>query len=395
MDFRFAPQEEAFRRELRSWLAAHLPRDYDPDRYEWEMAADERFRTQIAWHKRLYDGGWVGIHWPKEYGGRGATLIEQFIFREELDRVRAPRPANVLGLLMAGPVIMHWGTEEQKRRYLPKILSGEEIWCEGLSEPGSGSDLASLQTRAVEEGDYFVVHGQKVWTSWAHRAQFCQLFVRTDPQAPKHKGMACLLVDMKTPGITVRPLVQMSGDAEFNEVFFSDVRVPKSNLLGAKDQGWQVLVTTLMFERSGIGFDLSVDSTLGQLFALAHQLQVNGKPATEDPWVRQRLAQFSIECKAVRYNVLRHLTRRLKGEPPGAEGSIGKLAGSEVGIKMAAFASELLGAYGSLALGSPYAIDSGRWSRVALGARALTIAGGTSEVQRNIVGERVLGLPKG
>jgi len=395
MDFRFAPQEEAFRQELRSWLATHLPRDYDPDRYEWEMDADERFRTQIAWHKRLYDGGWVGIHWPQEYGGRGATLIEQFIFREELDRVRAPRPANVLGLLMAGPVIMHWGTEDQKRRYLPKMLSGDEIWCEGLSEPGSGSDLASLQTRAVEEGDYFVVHGQKVWTSWAHRAQFCQLFVRTDPQAPKHKGMACLLVDMNAPGVTVRPLVQISGDAEFNEVFFSDVRVPKRNLLGGKDQGWQVLVTTLMFERSGIGFDLPVDSTLRQLFALAHQLQVNGKPATEDPAVRQQLAQFSIECKAVRYNVLRHLTRRLKGEPPGAEGSIGKLAGSEVGIRMAAFASELLGAYGSLALGSPYAIDHGRWSRVALGARALTIAGGTSEVQRNIVGERVLGLPKG
>jgi alkylation response protein AidB-like acyl-CoA dehydrogenase len=200
---------------------------------------------------------------------------------------------------------------------------------------------------------------------------------------------------MKSPGITVRPLVQITGDAEFNEVFFSDVRVPKTNLLGGKDQGWQVLVTTLMFERSGIGFDLPVDNTLRGLIGLAKKVEINGKPAAADPAVRQKLAQFSIECKAVRYNVLRHLTRRLKGEPPGPEGSIGKLAGSEVGLKMAAFATELLGAYGSLSLGSPYAIDQGKWARVALSARALTVAGGTSEVQRNIVGERVLGLPKG
>jgi alkylation response protein AidB-like acyl-CoA dehydrogenase len=395
MDFHFAPEEEAFRHELRSWLAANLPRDYDPEKFAWGMDVEERFRFQMIWHRKLHEGRWVGIHWPKEYGGRGATLIEQLIFHEELERVQAPRPANVLGLMMAGPVIMHWGTEEQKKRYLPKILSGEELWCEGLSEPGSGSDLASLQTRAVEDGDSFVVNGQKVWTSWAHRSQWCQLFVRTDPDAPKHKGMACLLVDMKSPGVTVRPLVQITGDAEFNEVFFTDVRVPKANLVGPKDQGWQVLVTTLMFERSGLGFDLPVDATLQQLVALARHLRIDGKPASADPAVRQKLAQFTIECKAIRYNVLRHLTRRLKGNPPGPEGSIGKLAGSEVGLKMAAFATELLGAHAPLLADSPHALEQGRWARVALGARALTIAGGTSEVQRNIVGERVLGLPKG
>ncbi len=395
MDFQFTAQEEAFRQELRSWLAAHLPADYDPDKFAWEMDTEERFRLQMAWHRKLHQGGWVGIHWPKEYGGRGATLIEQLIFHEELERAHAPHPANVLGLIMAGPVIMHWGTEEQKKRYLPKILSGEELWCEGLSEPGSGSDLASLQTRAIEDGDSFVINGQKVWTSWAHRAQFCQLFVRTDPDAPKHKGMACLLVDMKTPGITVQPLVQITGDAEFNEVFFEDVRIPKANLLGPKDQGWQVLVTTLMFERSGIGFDLPVDTTLQQLIALGQRLRINGQPATTDPAVRQKLAQFSIEGKAIRYNVLRHLTRRLKGNPPGPEGSIGKLAGSELGLRMAVFATELLGAYAPLMPDSPFAVAQGRWARTALGARALTIAGGTSEVQRNIVGERVLGLPKG
>lgn len=395
MDFHFTPEEEAFRQELRSWLLANLPADYDPEKFAWEMDAEERFRFHLAWHRRMYEGGWVGVHWPKEYGGRGATLVEQLIFHEELERVQAPHPANVLGLIMAGPVIMHWGSEEQKRRYLPKILSGEELWCEGLSEPGAGSDLASLQTRAVEDGDYFVVNGQKVWTSGAHRAHFCQLFVRTDPEAPKHKGMACLLVDMKTPGISVRPLVQITGDAEFNEVFFTDVRVPKANLLGAKDQGWQVLVTTLMFERSGIGLDLPVDNTLQQLIALSKRVQLNGQPASTDPAVRQKLAQFSIECKAIRYNVFRHLTRRLKGDPPGPEGSIVKLAGSELGLKMAAFASELLGVYAPLMADSPYAVDRGKWARIILGARALTIAGGTSEVQRNIVGERVLGLPKG
>ena len=395
MDFHFTPQEDAFRHELRSWLAANLPVDYDPEQFQWRMDADERFRWQLAWHKRLHQGGWVGLHWPKEYGGRGATLIEQLIFHQELERVRAPGPTNFLALMMAGPIIMHWGTEEQKHRYLPKILSAEEIWCEGLSEPNSGSDLASLQTRAVDDGDYFVVNGQKVWTSLAHRSQFCQLFVRTDPDAPKHKGMACLLVDMKTPGITVRPLVQITGDAEFNEVFFSDVRVPKANLLGGKDQGWQVLVTTLMFERSGIGLDMPVDHLLHDLLRLTRKIEVHGRPANEDPSVRQKLAQFAIECKAIRYNVFRHLTRRLKGHPPGPEGSIGKLAGSEVGLKMIAFASELLSTYGALMLGSPYAVEQGQWARVALGARGFTIAGGTSEVQRNIVGERVLGLPKG
>jgi alkylation response protein AidB-like acyl-CoA dehydrogenase len=395
MDFHFTPEEEAFRQEFRSWLEANLPRNYDPEHFAWGMTTEERFHFHLSWHKQMYEGGWVGLHWPKEYGGRGATLMEQLIFNEELARLRAPHPANFLALIMAGPVIMHWGTEEQKRRYLPKILSAEEWWCEGLSEPGAGSDLAALQTQAVEEGDYFVVNGQKVWTSGAHRSQFCQLFVRTNPDAPKHKGVSCLIVDMRTPGITVRPLVQITGDAEFNEVFFSDVRVPKANLIGPKDSGWQVLVTTLMFERSGIGLDLPVDETLAQLQALVRRLEVDGHPARVDPTVRQKVAQFAIECKAIRCNVLRHLTRRLKGAPPGAEGSIGKLAGSELGLRMAAFATELLGSYAPLVAESPFAIDQGKWARVALGARALTVAGGTSEVQKNIVGERVLSLPKG
>ncbi|MGH8006821.1 MAG: acyl-CoA dehydrogenase family protein, partial [Candidatus Binatia bacterium] len=249
MDFNFTPEEEAFRQELRTWLQNNLPKDYDPENLD-AGEADSRFEFQRAWQKKAHAAGWVGIHWPEEYGGRGASLIEMFIFNQEMTKARAPRYANTLGIMMSGPTLIHWGTEDQKQRYLPKILSGEEIWCEGLSEPNAGSDLASMQIRAVEDGDSFVVNGQKVWTSFAHRAEYIQLFVRTDPNAAKHKGITCLIVDMKSPGVTVRPLVQITGDADFNEVFFEDVRVPKANQLGPKHEGWQVLVTTLMHERA-------------------------------------------------------------------------------------------------------------------------------------------------
>ncbi|HXG18490.1 MAG TPA: acyl-CoA dehydrogenase [Methylomirabilota bacterium] len=394
MDFNFTPEEEAFRQELRAWLRHNLPENYNPQEFD-RIDADARFEFQRAWQKKAYEAGWVGIHWPKEYGGRGASLPEMFIYNQEMSRAHAPRFANTLGLMMSGPTIIHWGTEEQKRRYLPKILSGEEIWCEGLSEPNAGSDLASLQTRAVEDGDYFVVNGQKVWTSFAHRASFIQLFVRTDPNAPKHRGITCLIVDMKTPGVTVRPLVQITGDAEFNEVFFTDVRVPRTNMLGPLQEGWKVLVTTLMHERAGIGSELPVHRQLEELIQLAKTVAINGKPATEDPAVRQKLAQFAIESKAITYNMFRSFSARLKGNQPGPEGSINKLFGSELNGRLAMFATELLGPYAQLVQSSPYAVDYGRWSRAALWFRLLTIAGGTSEIQRGILGDRVLGLPKG
>jgi alkylation response protein AidB-like acyl-CoA dehydrogenase len=394
MDFNYTPEEEAFRQQLRTWLQQNLPESYDPQKFD-QIDADTRFEFQRAWQKKAHEAGWVGIHWPKEYGGRGASLMEMFIFNQELYKAHAPRFANTLGLMMSGPTIIHWGTEEQKRRYLPKILSGEEIWCEGLSEPNAGSDLASLQTRAIENGDYFVVNGQKVWTSYAHRADYIQLFVRTDPNAPKHKGISCLIVDMKTPGLTVRPLVQITGDAEFNEVFFEGVRVPRMNLLGPKDEGWKVLVTTLMHERAGIGSELPVHRQLEELLRLSKTVEINGQPASEDPAVRQKLAQFAIECRATTYNMFRSLSKRLKGTPPGPEGSINKLFGSELNLRMAAFATELLGPYAQLTQGSPSAVDHGRWPRAALWSRLLTIGGGTSEIQRGILGDRVLGLPKG
>jgi alkylation response protein AidB-like acyl-CoA dehydrogenase len=394
MDFHFSPQEEAFRQEIRSWLTANMPPTYTGDAFE-ERSADERFDIQLAWQKQLHAGNWVGIHWPKEYDGRGATILEQVIYSEELARVHAPGIANMLGVMLVGPTLIHWGTEEQKKRFIPKILSAEEIWCQGYSEPGSGSDLASLQTRAVEDGDFFVINGQKVWTSYAHRADWCILLVRTDPNAPKHQGITYLLVNMKTPGITVRPLVQITGDAEFNEVFFEDVRVPKTNIVGELNRGWQVAVTTLMFERANIGMGFQLEPVMHQLIDLSKRLSCNGNPAWEDEAVRQHLIQLLIEVQALKYNGYRQLTRQLHGAPPGPEGSIAKLAGSDLNLRIAQFAMELLGPYSQMALGSPYALDNGKWSRRALASRLMTIAGGTSEIQRGIIGDRILGLPKG
>ena len=388
MDFRLSPEEEAFRKEVSDWLDAHVPADFDPERFEFGMTADERLDWQLAWHRTVHAGGWVGLHWPREYGGRGASLMEQVIFREELARRRLPPGANMLGILLVGPTLMHWGTDAQKRRYLPKILSAEEIWCQGYSEPGAGSDLASLQTRAVEDGDVFVVNGQKVWTSGAARADWCILLARTEPNAPRHQGISYLHVDMRTPGITVRPLVQMTGNAGFNEVFFEDVRVPRANLVGEKNRGWDVAITTLMFERAGLGTDLRFEGVLESLVAAARHVGRLG-----DPVVRQQIAQFHIEAAAVRYGGWRQLTRRLRGQPPGPEGSLAKLVGSELNLRIAQWAVGLLGAHAQIATneaGEP----PGHWLARELMARAHTIAGGTSEIQRNIIAERVLGLPR-
>ena len=394
MDFTYSPAEEKFRQEVRSWLDANLPEDLREGRDE-ELALSERWERHRAWHKKLYEGGWVGIWWPKEYGGRGASAIEQVIFNEELARSGAPAGVNMNGITLLGPTLMHWGTEEQKQRFLPKILPAEEIWCQGYSEPGSGSDLASLQTRAAEDGDYFVVNGQKVWTSQAQHSDWCFLLVRTDPAAPKHQGISYILVDMHSPGVTVRPLVQITGDAEFNEVFFEDVRVPKKNLVGELNRGWMVAITTLMFERVATGGYFRFEKTLPQLIDLARRMELDGRPALEDTSVRQQLAQFAIEAEALKYNELRGLTRRLKGQPPGPEGSLSKITTTELNLRIANFAMELLGPYAILEKGSPFAIDRARWSHRMLGARAGTIAAGTNEIQRGIIGERVLGLPKG
>ncbi len=395
MDFNFNPEDEAFRQQFRQWLDANLPENerIEPLDLVFEES-EESWPRRLEWHRKLHAGGWVGINWPKEYGGRNATVLQQIIYEQELQRAHAPALISV-GTLMVGPTLIRWGTEEQKQRYIPKILSGEEIWCQGYSEPNSGSDLASLQTRAVEEGDYFVVNGSKIWTSDARHADMCILLVRTDSNAPKHKGISYLLVDMHSPGVTVRPLVQMTGASGFNQIFFEDVKVPKANLVGEKNRGWEVALTTLMYERSGIGLQRDFVALARDLASLARMVTRNGRPAWEDDAVRQRIAQFACEAAAIKYVALRQLTRQLRGEQPGSENSSTKLFATELTVRMYAYAWELLGPYAPIVHDTPHAIDRGKWSYRMLAARSLTIGGGTSEIQRNILGDRVLGLPRG
>lgn len=394
MDFNYSPEQEAYRGQVRAWLEAHQPPPLTDDERA-RINEDLLWERNKRWHQKLFAGGWIGLSWPREYGGRGATFIEQLIFQQELSRLNLPIGVNVLGIIMNGPALMQWGTEEQKQRYLQPILKADEIWCEGMSEPGAGSDLAAIQTRADLQGDYFIVNGQKVWTTVAQRADFCQLFVRTDANLPKHKGMSALIVDMRSPGVTVKPLKQITGDAEFNEIFFEDVRVPKANLLGPLNSGWQVLVATLMHERVGISETVAGgDVILAQLIELAKGTVMNGVSAAFDEEIRQALAQFACELAAKKYNGLRGLTKRLKGQQPGAESSIGKLVSTELSQRMTKFAARLLGPYAALERHSSFAPE-GDWLRRQLWSEALTIAGGSSAVQKNMIGERILQLPKG
>jgi len=396
MDFADSPEHAAFRDEFRRWLEENLPAEICVDDAADRRVAPDRatLEKRIAWQKRMHAAGWVGISWPKEYGGRGASFMQQVIFDEEYFRARAPVLPTASALNLLGPTLIHWGSEEQKKRHLPLILSADELWCQGYSEPDAGGDLASLRTRAVDRGGHFFVNGQKVWTSGAHFADWCFLLVRTDPDAPKHHGISYLLVDMKTPGITVRPLVLLNGHRHFNEVFFEDVAVPKENLVGPLNEGWKVAITTLMFERSGAG-GRDHAAQVARLTELAKQFPNRQEPAWNESHIRQQLAQLAIDVKALQVTRLRGLSRRLRGEPPGPEGSILKLFGSELALRIADFSSTLLGPYATVDAPTETVPDAARWHHRVLGARQYTIAGGTSEIQRNIIGERVLGLPRG
>jgi alkylation response protein AidB-like acyl-CoA dehydrogenase len=393
MDFNFSPEDEAFRSEFRAWLAKNIEHAA-PVRGPLAEEAEGEWDARVRWHRKLNEGGWIAVSWPKEYGGRGAGILQNIIYHEEMERAGTSAPFVGMGISLLGPTLIHWGSEEQRRRFIPKILTGEEIWCQGYSEPNAGSDLASLQTRAVEDGDYFIVNGAKIWTSAAQHADWIFLLTRTDPSAPKHKGISYLLVDMKTPGVTVRPLVQMTGGRGFNQVFFEDVRVPKQNIVGQKNQGWQVAITTLMFERSG-GYDRGLMKQVRELAALARKIPRNGATAWEHGGVRQRVAAFAAEAEAIKYTGYRQLTKQLKGTPPGPEGSIGKLASTELALRIATFAMELLGPYSQIEYDAAFAIDHGKWSQRMLAARGPTIYAGTNQIQHNIIGERVLGLAKG
>jgi len=391
MDLNLTPIEQQFRDEFRSWLKENAPPTWiggGSTSAEDNGAYIEYLRE---WQRRLYQYGWAGISWPKEYGGRGVTLMEQAIFQTELARANTPPLIGTIGLSLVGPTIIALGTTEQKTRYLPPILSGEEIWCQGFSEPNAGSDLAALGTRAIRDGDDFIVNGQKIWTSFAQMADWCLLLVRTDPEAAKHKGITCLLLNMKSEGISVRPLRQMSGDEGFNEVFFSNVRVTSAQVLGTINQGWTTAITALMNERANLGTGAQVvfKRNLNALIARARTVERNGRPASADPIVRQKLAQAYLELEILRLNTNRALTSLSKTGTPGPEGSTQKLYWSEMNQRTQQIAQEILGPYGQLK-----DFDDGRWEYGYLRSRGNTIEAGTSEIQRNIIAERVLGLPK-
>jgi alkylation response protein AidB-like acyl-CoA dehydrogenase len=322
--------------------------------------------------------------------------MEQVLFTEEMARAGAPHLPGVLGLALVGPTLIACGTEAQKWRYLPKILSGEEIWCQGFSEPNAGSDLAALRTEARLDGDHFVVNGQKVWTSYGWASDWCELVVRTDPDVPKHKGLTVLLVDMRSPGVDVRPLRQMTGETEFNELFFENVRVPVENVVGKVNDGWNVALGTLMHERAtlGAGVQITYKRNFNRLLELARGIEHNGRPATEDPLVRQKLAQCYAEIEIMRLNQMRAYSRINQKGVPGPEGSIQKIFWSELNQRFQQIAQEVLGPYGQLTKGAPGAFDDGQWSYNYLRARGNTIEAGTSEIQRLILGHFVLGLPK-
>lgn len=395
MDLNLTPQEQRFRDEVRAWFAENVPRDWVKRRDE-EESMEGRFAYLRAWQRKLYDAGWAGISWPKDFGGRGAPVMEQVIFIEEMARAEAPPMANVIALGLIGPTIIAFGTPEQKKRYLAKMLSAEEIWCQGFSEPNAGSDLASLSTTGALDGDHFIVNGQKCWTSYAWAADWCELIVRTDPAAPKHKGLTALLVDMHSPGIEVRGLKQMSGESEFGEIFFRDVHVPVENLVGKVNEGWGVAMGTLMHERGTFGAALQVNYRrhFNRLVEIAKTIDRDGKPASEDPVIRQKLAQCYAEIEVMRLNQLRAFSRINETGVPGPEGSIQKIFWSELNQRFQQVAMEILGPYGQLAHGSPYVYDEGQWAYGYLRSRGNTIEAGTSEIQRNIIGHFVLGLPK-
>jgi alkylation response protein AidB-like acyl-CoA dehydrogenase len=395
VDFKYSDQDEAFRLEFRGWLEQNMPHDWRDDGEMADPETKSEFERRRAWHRKLYDAGWMCIHWPKEFGGRGATLLQQLIYQQELDRAKAPPVVNFQGIARVGPTLMQWGTPEQKQRYIPRIPSAEEIWCQGLSEPNHGSDLAAVETRAEDMGDHFVVNGSKIWTSNAHHADLSTLLCRTDPTLPKHKGLSYLLVDLKTPGITIRPLIQITGEHGFNQVFYDDVIVPKTNLVGQENQGWMVAMTNMMFERTIHGGRTDMLVEVRQLAELAKQLRQKGRSAWDDEYVRNRIGEFACIAEGLKYTSYRQLTRQLKGLQPGPEGSVMKLGTSTLNLDIQKFAMELLGPYSQFEYQAQRAFDRGKWSHRMLAARRATIAAGSNEIQHNIIGERVLGLPKG
>jgi alkylation response protein AidB-like acyl-CoA dehydrogenase len=385
MDIAFTPEQDVFRHKFRHWLAENLASDWGGPRYTGPDDDHENAALQRDWERKLYAAGYQGLHWPKEYGGQGMTLVEHLIVNEELGRVSAPEGINTMGKELVGPILLKLGTEEQKKHYIPRILNVDDIWCQGFSEPDAGSDLAGLRTRAELDGDHWVINGQKVWTSFAHQANMCILLARTDPDAPKHKGLTLFMVDVKSPGIDVRPLRQITGRTEFNEVFFDNVRVPAGRNLGAVNDGWNAAVGVLGFERATARLYRQA-RFLAEFQQLVGSLSKRPEKAS-NPWFRQNVGKLYSELQMLRLLNLKTASRVVNGKGIGSEASIIKLFWSELHQRISEFSTEVFGE--EFVLGDP---EAERFRFLYLHTRADTILAGTSEIQRNIIAERMLAL---
>jgi len=393
LDLNDTPEQARFRAEARAWLEDHKI-EAPPRSRSYED--NGHLAARRDWQRKLAEAGLAGVTWPEEFGGRGLGAIEQVTANQEISRAGVPGILDVIGIGMLGPCLIAHGSEEQKTRYLGPMLHGDEVWCQGFSEPNAGSDLANLSTEARLEDGYFVVNGQKVWTSFGWAADWCELVARTDASAAKHSGLTVLLVDMRSPGVEVRPLRQMTGESEFNELFFHDVRVPAENVLGAVNDGWNVALGTLMHERATLGAGLHVlyKRQFERLVDLANTIDRHGAPASRDPVLRQKLAQIYSEIEIMRLNQMRSISRVGRNGTPGPESSLQKLFWSELNQRFQQVAQEVLGPFAQLEKGSEFAFDEGQWAYSYLRARGNTIEAGTSEIQRNIIGHFVLGLPR-
>lgn len=393
MDLSFSAEDERFRAEVRDWLARELPAFGYPD-IDQRRRRDPELRR--AWEDHMCRHGWSGISWPAEFGGKGLPLQRQVIFWEEYASADAPMGINVLGHGILGPTLVVYGSDEQRNRFLPRILRNEEIWCQGYSEPNAGSDLASLTTRAERRGDVYVLNGQKVWTSFAHLSDWCFLLARTDPEAPKHKGISFLLVDMHAPGVEVRPIVQMTGEADFNEVYFNDVEVPVAMRVGAENGGWPIAMAASAFERGTyfIPRQVRMQRELEALIRLAKSRNEGSAAVADDPVVRDRIARLYVDVTVMRLHSYRTLTQLMTSDVPGPESSYTKLFWSEAHQELMNLAMDVLGADALLDHEDAHVADHGRWQYDYLYTRAETILAGTSEIQRNVIAERALGLPR-
>lgn len=395
MDLSYTQDEERFRSDLRSWLAENIPAEWTESGGRGPRDPMARFSLLKQWQITLHEARWSAPHWPVEYGGRAAGIVEQVIYHEEMALHKAPPIVNFIGMTMCGPTLIVHGTDEQKQRFLPRILRGEDLWCQGFSEPNAGSDLASLQTRAVRDGDEFVINGQKIWTSAAQIANWMFALVRTDPDAPKREGITYLLIDMSSPGIEVRPIKQITGEGEFSEVFFSDVRVPAGNVVGEVNGGWHIAHTTLGHERGTafLGSQLRYERIVDELVVLAQHASYGGVLASTHPMVRQDIGRCFAEVAIMKYNGFRGLTRIMKEGKAGPEGSINRLFTSNFEQQLHDAALRMQGPQGLLMRGDEMVLERGRWQKGYLRTRASTIGAGTAEIQRNVIAERVLGLP--